>query len=268
MSNIVLSASRVADINREAPKLAKYYYVNGKKKVSYYRKNTFAGHFDVYNKGTKRWEYAAAVTEDRLILLPAISTEEFDQIVEPKVQEVDYEDLSISETLALGSVSQAEEYAKQSVKQEKQVVVDIPEAEVVVTKILCNTIPTTEIPEDRGRRRRIRKEEAPAAVNVVPGSFSVTFVEEPKKEEEDKTSSITQIDQKRLLTLFNENLPEGFILKFTPQELNYYAAYNYMSRTWTVENSRQIQTIGTIYTNSLTCIHKVVDELNHLGYTL
>ena len=66
-SSIVdLSKERVRDINLNTPKLATHFYINSKKKVNYYRSSAFKSHFEVYNRGTDRWEYAATIDEDRL----------------------------------------------------------------------------------------------------------------------------------------------------------------------------------------------------------
>lgn len=256
-----LPKAKVDDINKNAPKLAKWFYINNKKKVSYYVKSAFNTHFKVYNAGSDAWEYASEMTEDRLRPLPALCQAEYDDIYSENKDEP-----SISEVLSLGNVSKAEQYAAEV--DTLVTSTDAIESEVVVTKILCNTTP----PVEKQIKRKRDKEKTPVTtdskITVAPNSFSITFVEEPKKEEEDKTSSSSQIDQNKLFNLFKQNLPEGFILRFTPQELNYYIAYNHQSHTWTHETSTQIQTIGTIYTNSLTCIRKVVDHLNTSNITL
>lgn len=236
-SSIVdLSKERVRDINLNTPKLATHFYINSKKKVNYYRSSAFKSHFEVYNRGTDRWEYAATIDEDRLRALPAVSREELEGVEE--------DDLSIAQVLALGSVKKAEEYAA-SVDDTQDV-----DSEVVVTNILCNT--TQE-----------------KTVEVTPRRVKVQLpLSEQKKEEGVKTSSHKLLDPKTLITLFTSYLPEGFLLRFTPKEINYFASYNYDSKTWVVDSTKSLATAGTIYTNSLTCIHKVVDELNCNGYTL
>ena len=230
-SLVQLSSSLVQKINQEAPKLATFFYINSKKKVSYYRKSSFNSHIDVYNAGSKKWEYAAAMTEDRLRHLPALSLEDYESNYEK-------DDPSIEEVLSLGSESKAEAFAN----------LNSIDAEVVVTKILCNTTPVV-----------------PKVVHV---KVSTDVTPAPKKEEEESTIPSKQIDQKKLFTLFKENLPEGFLLNFTPKEFNYYVSYSHKSQTWTYESSRQIQTIGTIYTNSLSCINSVVALLNDNEFTL
>lgn len=232
-SLVPLSSELVQKINQGAPVLAKFFYINSKKKVSYYRRSSFNSHMDVYNAGTKKWEYAAAMTADRLRHLPALSLEDY---------KFNYEkdDPSIEEVLSLASESKAEAFAN----------LNSIDAEVVVTKILCNTT------QEKTKF-------------VTADKLVVTnLITEQKKEEEESTVSSKQIDQKKLFTLFKENLPEGFLLKFTPKELNYYVSYSHQSQTWTRESNGQIQTIGTIYTNSLTCINAVVALLNDNEYTL
>lgn len=234
-SIVELSEERVQKINQETPKLATHFYINSKKKVNYYRRSAFRTHFEVYNRGTDRWEYAATVDEDRLRSLPAISKAELETL--------DEGDLTISQVLSLGSVKKAEEYAA---NVDDTLAVD---SEVVVTNILCNTT----------------QEKTPV---VTPRRIQVKLPIEPKKEEGVKTSSNKSLDTKTLITLFASYLPEGFLLQFTPREINYYASYNYQSNKWIVDSSNHVATAGTVYTNSLTCIHKVVDELNNLQYTL
>lgn len=235
-SLVQLSPALVQKINQEAPHLAKFFYINSKKKVSYYRKSSFNSHMDVYNAGSKKWEYAAAMTEDRLRHLPALSLEDYESNYEN-------DDPSISEVLSLGCVAKAEAYA--GLDNTSNI-----EADVVVTNILCNTTQDEVIP-------------------ITPRRVKVQLpIVEPKKEKEESTISSKQIDQKKLFTLFKENLPEGFLLKFTPKELNYYVSYSHASQTWTRESNGQIQTIGTIYTNSLSCINAVVALLNDNEYTL
>ena len=95
------------------------------------------------------------------------------------------------------------------------------------------------------------------------------------------TSAATTVDQyineapedrrealQKLRNVILENLPEGFLLNFTPKEFNYAVSYSHKSQTWTYESSRQIQTIGIIYTNSLSCIDSVVALLNDNEFTL
>lgn len=236
-SSIVdLSKERVLEINQNTPKLATHFYINSKKKVNYYRRSAFRTHFDVYNRGTDRWEYAATIDEDRLRILPAVSKAELEVL--------DESDLSISQVLALGSVKKAEEYAL-SVDDTLDT-----DSEVVVTNILCNTT--------QGKTKFVTADKL-----VV-----TNLITEQKKEEGVKTSSRKCLDPKTLITLFTSYLPEDFLLRFTPKEINYFASFNYDSKTWVVDSTKSLATAGTIYTNSLTCIHKVVDELNFKGYTL
>ena len=149
-SLVQLSSSLVQKINQEAPKLATFFYINSKKKVSYYRKSSFNSHIDVYNAGSKKWEYAAAMTEDRLRHLPALSLEDYESNYEK-------DDPSIEEVLSLGSESKAEAFAN----------LNSIDAEVVVTKILCNTTPVV-----------------PKVVHV---KVSTDVTPAPKKEEEEST---------------------------------------------------------------------------------
>lgn len=252
-SIVPLSKERVAIVNREAPKLAKFFFLNSKKKISYYRKSSFNSHYEVFNKGTFQWEYAAAIDVERLRHLPALSHDEYELDDDPSIEEV----------LSLGSVAKAEANAESICIHTDEV-----EAEVVVTNILCNNT--------------AQEKEKTKVVHVKVGSPADPFedlkksatignlviLEDIKKEEGDSVSSNSQIDHQRLLTLFTEKLPKGFLLNYTYRELNYYVYYDHTLNVWEYATASGSQFAGVIYTNSLTCIRNVVDVLNQQQYTL
>lgn len=245
-SIVPLSKERVTIVNQEAPKLAKFFFLNSKKKISYYRKSAFNSHYEVFNKGTLQWEYAAAIDKERLRHLPALSNEEYELDDDPSIEEV----------LSLGSVAKAEANAQSICNHSDEV-----EAEVVVTNILCNN---TTLEEKKTKVVHVKVGLADPYEDLKESAITSKILtpEDIKKEEGDSVSFNSQIDHQRLLTLFTEKLPKGFLLNYTYRELNYYVYYNHYLKVWDYATDSGSQIPGVIYTNSLTCIRGVIDTLN------
>lgn len=256
------SIERVNEINDEAPKLAKWFYVNSKRKITYFRKSSFNTHLEVWNRGTNKWEHAAEISVDRLHLLPAYPT-----TVTPQQKEVidqsydDKDDPSIEDVLALGNEELAVQNAKtfnttSNVEAEVKVV-DVQlkqqtnESVIKVSDIKFGTItpinPEAVVPEPN---------EEGTCVNL--SAEDVLWIHAQRNAEE--TSPLSQINE--LKQIFMKFLPKGFILEFTPEEYNYSVVYDYDKQKWSDLSHTSLYIAGTVYTNSRTCVDNVVSYLN------
>lgn len=256
------SIDRVNAINDEAPKLAKWFYINSKRKITYFRKSSFNTHLEVWNRGTNRWEHAAEISEDRLHLLPAYPT-----TVTPQQKEVidqsydEKDDPSIEDVLALGNEELAIQNAKafnttSNVEAEVQVL-DVQlkqqtnESVNPVNNIVGGTLTTNSFKPELPKTN-----EEGTYINL--SVEDVQWIHTQRNIEE--TSPLSQINE--LKEIFKKFLPKGFILEFTPEEYNYSVVYDYDKQKWSDLSHTSLYIAGTVYTNSRTCVDNVVSYLN------
>lgn len=256
------SIDRVNAINDEAPKLAKWFYINSKRKITYFRKSSFNTHLEVWNRGTNKWEHAAEISEDRLHLLPAYPTavtseqkEVIDQMYDDK------DDPSIEDVLSLGNEELAVQNAKtfnttSSVESEVKVVDVQLKQQTNEFKRSLSELGHVEVFTPNSEKEKLKPNEEGTCVDL--SVEDIQWIHTQRNTEE--TSSSSQINE--LKQIFKKFLPKGFILEFTPEEYNYSVVYDYDKQKWSDLSHTSLYIAGTVYTNSRTCVDNVVSYLN------